>query len=118
MTRMPITMYKYASGLLQKSFHFVKPGIKPYEIARHSIFPNIGKRAELILITKYHIVLSPGEKWRIDIDQINAFAGKSAHHMKIVAPEQAIMFQMGVAKSKTFHHLKRKHYLRKQFLKT
>ena len=59
-----------------------------------------------------------GEEGRVDVNQVDALAGKLAHNVKIVAPEQPIWLKLGMTKGNALHHLERKLNLGKELAKT
>ncbi len=98
-------MHVDAPGRLEEALHFVEAGIEPDQVAGHAALPDVGKGAQLVLVAKDDVVLLAGEEGRVDVDQIDALAGQLAHHMQIVAPEQAVGFKLGVPELHPLHHL-------------
>lgn len=114
MACMPVKVNIDTSRLLEQPLHFVQSGVEPYKIARHAAFPDVGEGAQLVLVAEDDVVLPAGEERRVDVDQVDALARKLAHHVQVVAPEQAVGLQFRMAECDAVDHLERQHDLREE----
>src|SRR6266850_8162144 len=96
-----------ASGFLEQALHFVEASVEPDEVAGHPALPDVRERAQLILVAEDDVVLPPGEERGVNVYEVNTFRGELAHYMEIVAPEEAIWFEFGMAEGDTFDYLER-----------
>src|SRR5207249_781699 len=99
---------------LEQALHFVEAGVEPDEITGHAAFPDIGGRAQFVLVAEDDVVLPTGEEGRVYVDEVDALRGKLAHDVKIVAPKETVWFELRVAEGDALDHLERQHDLGKQ----
>ncbi len=100
-----------AAGL-EQALHLVETGVEPDQVAVEAALPDVGERALLVLVSPDHVVDAVREERRVDVDEVDALRGQRAHHMQVVAPDQAVRLQLRRAEADTLHHLRRQPYVR------
>ena len=90
MACMPVEMHANRAGWFEQAFHFEQARIQPHQIARHAAFPNIREGAHFVPVAEDDVVIAPGEERRVNVDQVNALGWQLAHHVQVVAEEQAV----------------------------
>lgn len=97
-TCMPVTVDIDWSSVFEHSFHLPQTGIEPGEIGGHTILEYITERADFIVISPDLRVGTIGEKWWVDIDEVDRFWRYISEDWEIISEIQFMRWEFWMSK--------------------
>ncbi len=93
-TGVPVTVDIDGARWLEQALQLIETRVEPDEVAVKATPPNIGEGTLLVIVAPDDVIGAVGEEGWVDVDEVDALAGHLPHDVEVIAPDEAVRFEL------------------------